>query len=210
MSTAVKYPKKSVVLGLANLSVPQIIANADHYVQSMTGNTHFPAPTPTLAAVNAQVLVLKAAFNTAQTRAKGASNIMHVELNTLKAMLKGLAGYVETMANANPANAENIINSAGMTAKKTAAHAPKVFSVVALKTPGVVRLNSKATRGASYLYEMTTDQTLQTGWANIYFGSVVKFDKSGLVSGTRYFFRVAVSIKGIVGPWSHDLSVIVP
>jgi hypothetical protein len=76
MSTTPKLPKKSVALGLSKQSVPQIIASSDHYVTSMTGNAHFPVPTPTLAAVSAQVLVLTAAYNTALTRAKGASNKM--------------------------------------------------------------------------------------------------------------------------------------
>jgi hypothetical protein len=135
---------------------------------------------------------------------------MHVELSTLKVLLKGLAGYVEVIANADPANAENIINSSGMPVKKASARPPKIFTAVAMKTPGVVRLNSKATLRASYVYEMTSDATLLTGWSTIYIGGMVKFDKAGLTTGTRYYFRVAVSIKGILSAWSHDLSVLVP
>jgi hypothetical protein len=125
-------------------------------------------------------------------------------------MLKGLAGYVETAANADPPNAENIINSSGMPVKKTPVIQPKIFTAVAMKTPGIVRLNSKATPRASYVYEMTTDPATPASWSNIYIGGIVKFDKTGLTTGTRYYFRVAVSLKGILGAWSHTLSVIVP
>jgi hypothetical protein len=210
MSTISKLPKKSTALGLSQQSVSQIITSANHYVQCMTGNVHFPAPTPTLAAVDAQILVLTAAYNVSLTRVKGAANKMHVELSTLKVLLKGLAGYVETMANADPQNAENIINSSGMPVKKTPVHQPKIFSAVAMKTPGMVRLNSKAVPRASYVYEMTTDLTNAASWTNIFIGGQVKFDKTGLTSGTRYYFRVAVSIKGVLSAWSHDLSVLVP
>ena len=167
MSTTTTLPKKSTALGLSKQSVSQILTSSNHYVQCMTGNSHFPAPSPTLAAVAAQILVLTAAYNTSLTRAKGAASKMHVELNALKVLLKGLAGYVETEANADPQNAENIILSAGMPVKKASVKLPKTFTAVAMKTPGVVRLNSKATLRATYVYEMTTDPNTASTWANI-------------------------------------------
>ncbi len=210
MSTTPKLVKKTVALGLSRLSVAQIITSSNHYVQSMTGNPNFASPAPALAIVTAQIVVLTAAYNLSLTKVKGSANKMHVELSSLKVLLKGLAGYVETVANADPANAENIINSSGMPVKKSSPRPPKVFSAVAMKTPGVVRLNSKAILRATYLYEMTTDTTLVAGWSNIYIGGDVKFDKTGLVSGTRYYFRVATSIKGILSIWSPAVNVMVP
>jgi hypothetical protein len=210
MSTKPKLVKKSVALGLSRLTVPQTIASSDHYVTCMTGNAHFPNPNPSLAVVSAQIAVLSAAYSTSLTKVKGSANKMHVELLALHVLLKGLAGYVETMANADPVNAENIINSSGMPVKKPSPKPPKIFTAVARKTPGVVRLNSKATLRASYVYEMTTDPTLASGWTNIYIGGDVKFDKTGLTSGTRYYFRVAVSIKGILSAWSPAVNVMVP
>jgi hypothetical protein len=211
MSTTPKVQKKLVALGLSKLSAPQVIANTKLYVQKMTGNTNFPTPTPSLTTVSTQLATLETAYTLSQTRVKGSVSKMKVELKALEILLKNLASYVETIANADPDNAENIINSSGMPVKKPRTVQPKLFTAVLTKIPGQVRLDSKAVnRSSCYIYQMTTDPNAATSWQTILTSNNVKDLVNGLASNTRYYFRVAVSTKGIQGAWSTPINVLMP
>ncbi|HXC04094.1 MAG TPA: fibronectin type III domain-containing protein [Bacteroidia bacterium] len=206
-----KVPKKEAALKLGKLSVAQVITTAKHYVQSMTGNTNFPAPTPALSVISAQIAALEAAVAIAQTRVRGSVGKMNTERKALTTLLLNLASYVQTIANADPENSGSIINSAGMDVKKPSQRASKTFSVVLSKTiPNAVVLNTKAVSRSSYIYEVTTDTTNPNGWTVAITSNTVKYVKTGFTSGTRYYFRVAVVTKNIQGPWSPVLNVIIP
>jgi hypothetical protein len=209
MSTKQKVKKKLVALGLSHATPPQQIVNAKHYVQSMTGNADFPSPSPTLATVSAQVAALEAAYDLSLTRARGTVGAMHVQLQTLNNLLKALAAYVENIANADPANASKIIAGAGMNEHKAPVKAPKTFTVRNGKVKGEVILNSKAVVRGTYIYEMTTDPNTASSWQAIFTGNTVRFVKTGLISATHYYFRVAVILKGVQGDWSPVLDLVV-
>ncbi|HEV7230874.1 MAG TPA: hypothetical protein VGO45_06075, partial [Bacteroidia bacterium] len=68
----------------------------------------------------------------------------------------------------------------------------------------------KAQKNAIYVYQMTTNPKNEASWTTIYKGLIAKFIKTGLTSGTRYYFRYAVILKGVQGAWSPVLSIIVP
>jgi hypothetical protein len=176
----------------------------------MTGNAHFPNPNPALSAVSAQANVLQAAYDLSQTRAKGSVGKMHLEVKKLDILLKVLAAYVESVANADPDNASIIINAAGMTEKKPTQHPPKVFSAKAGKAVGTALLNCKAQSRAVYVYQETTDPATAASWTTVYTGITAKFLKTGLISGTRYYFRYAVIIKGLQSDWSPVVNLVIP
>jgi len=91
-----------VALGTSKIPVTQLIANTRHYVTSMTGNTHFPTPSPDLASVTTQVNLLETDYNISLTRVKGSVSKMRAEQKKLIIQLKALAAYVESVANADP------------------------------------------------------------------------------------------------------------
>jgi hypothetical protein len=211
MSTIKKEPKHVAVLDLTKLTVPQILLKATNIVTKMTGNVHFPTPTPTLAAVSAAITLASDALATAQTKAKGTASPMHAAVKALEILLKQLLAYVETTANADEANGVAIIESAGMSVRKTATRKPKVFTAVNIPlSPGSVLLNTKSVPRSVYHYQMTTDPNTGSSWVTISINQVVKYIKTGLTSGTKYYFRVAVITKSIEGPWSPVLSVSIP
>jgi|GEM_PF-672389 len=210
MSTKPKMSKVLVALGLSKLTIPQLIANSKLYVQNMTGNANFTAPTPTLAAVTAQINKLEAAYMLSQTRVKGSVADMHSEQKALNILLKSLSTYVEGIANANPEQAVGVIESSGMPVKKKSVHAPKTFTVKTTATPGEVELNTKAVKKAVYTYAMTTDPNTATSWVDIIVNNDVKNTHGGLSSGTRYYFRVATTVKGIQSPWSSVINIMMP
>jgi len=209
MSTKPKVVKRLVALGTSRLSVVQLISDTRHYVTSMTANTLFPTPSPDLASITTQVNLVEADYNVSLTRVKGSVAKMRAEQKKLVILLKGLAAYVETIANANPDHALDIIASAGMAVKKSPVRKPKTFSAVNGKLKGTVMLSNKGIPRGTYIYEMTTDPNTPASWTYIYTGSNVKFTKTGLVSGTRYYFRGAISNKGIQGDWTVATDVLV-
>jgi hypothetical protein len=209
MSIASKVPIKETALLLSKQSPPQVSANASHYVQCMTGNANFPAPSPSLASVTALITALDNAYDVSLTRVRGSVSKMRVALKKLCISLKALAAYVESTANADPDNASNIIASSGMPEKKAKVRAPKGFTAKAGKLMGSVVLNTKAVKGSAYIYQMTTDPTNPASWVTICTVTKVRFTKTGLTSGTRYYFRVAVSTKSVQSDWSFVLNVLV-
>ncbi|HXC05766.1 MAG TPA: hypothetical protein VNZ86_13485 [Bacteroidia bacterium] len=205
-----KVAKKLAALYLSKLTPPQVVALAEHCVAQMTGNAHFPAPNPALSTVTAQATALSNAYNVSQTRARGTVGAMHVELKKLDVLLKLLAAYVESIANADPLNAEIIIQSAGMIVKKPAARAPKTFTAIPGKLKGQVILNTKAAKQSAYIYQITTDPNTGNSWTTVYSGTKVKFIVTGLTSATHQYFRVAYNTKGVQGNWSDPAQVLVP
>jgi hypothetical protein len=210
MTTTKKVPKVTAVLGLAKLTNPQKLVKATAIRDKMTGNSNFPNPTPTLATVTAQLDKAKASLQAAQSKAHGASSPMHADIKALLVLLDQLASYVTAVANADGENAIAITESSGMSVKKQPLRLPKTFTAVAGKTPGSVSLSTKAIKGSVYIYEMSTDPTNATLWTVISTDNKVKYTKTGLTSGTRYYFRVALITKSVQAPWSAVLNVIIP
>jgi hypothetical protein len=209
MNTKPKAPKAIAVLNLHNRSVLQTISDARHYVAQMTGNVLFPNPTPALVDLSNKINALEAAYNVALTRVKGSTLTMHTELDALRVMMKTLAAYVEGIANSNQATAANTIAAAGMIAKKRSAHVSKGFRVLMGSLSGTVKLSTTAAKRGAYIYQMCTDPANPANWVTIYTGTVLKFVKTGLTVGTRYYFRVAVCTKGVQADWSVTESILV-
>jgi hypothetical protein len=210
MSTPSKVPKEQVALGLSKLTVSQLITDTKLWTTSITGNTYFPNPSPSIATVNTQLSKLEAAYTVSQTRVKGSGVAMHSERKALELLLKSLGSYVEGVGNATPDQAAVIIDTTHMPRKKRSPHKSKVFTVETTRVPGEVMVNNKAVRNASYVYAMTTDPNTPSTWIDIISSRQVKNVHGGLISGTRYYFRTAVSIKGVLGAWSPVVNLVMP
>jgi hypothetical protein len=200
--------RKTVALLLSKKSIPEIITSSRHYVSCMTGNTHFPNPSPTLATLSVNISTVEAAYQASLSGTRGTKGLMYLQLKTLEISLKLLAAYVEATANVDAVNAENIIQSSGMQVKKASVRQPKIFCAKPGKIEGDVILNSKAVKRGAYIYQMTKDPSHTIGWNDVYKGLHVKCNIQGLVLGQLYFFRVAVIDKNGMGAWSHAISFI--
>jgi hypothetical protein len=207
MSTTTHIRKWQIALRLARLSTPQLLANARHYVDSMTGNPYFPSPTPDLASIAAQITVLNDAYVLSLERTIGTVAAMHVQRDILCLKLKSLAAYVEHVANADPVNGSTIIQKAGMPEKRHMTRAPKVFSATIGTVKGQVILDSKAVKGGVYIYQISTSNGVQKKWDTIITSSSVRHKLMGLTSSTTYFFRVGVVDRGLPQNWSPVLQV---
>ena len=118
MATATTKPRHVSAV----LKLPRRVKNIGSYTTSllaaMTGNASFPSPNPPLATVQTDLDAFNAAEATALTRAKGSAEARNAKLLVLRDDLHHLLDYVQGVANANPASADAIIQSAGMAVRR--------------------------------------------------------------------------------------------
>jgi hypothetical protein len=209
MSGNSKVNKCTVALFLSRKSIPQLIQDAKSYVDQMTGNANFPNPVPSLASVTTLINNLEAAYTLNQTRAMGANANMRYEAGVLKLSLKALGIYVEFTGNQSPDHAQDIIQSSGMRLKKVSIKPPRVFSVKPGPVPGSVKLDTKAVKRGSYNYQATTTPNDPNSWKELYQGTRVKFQATGLKSGNTYSFRTCTVDKNGKGAWSVTITTII-
>jgi hypothetical protein len=200
---------RKVALLLSKKTVEQKFQYARAVVIAMTGNNHFPTPSPALSVITTDANNLETAYIAAQTRAKGTTAQKNAMAKVLQLSLQALAHYVETIANADPNNAEAIITSAGMQMKKPAVHAPRILHVVA-SSKGQVTLTCPVTKNASYRWDVAIgDPTIEANWKMLVEVKQSKVIQNGLISGTLYHFRQwTIGLKGL-GPVSQIVSTTV-
>jgi hypothetical protein len=133
----------------AVLKMPRRVGAVALYAQSIINginkNLTFPAPTPTIAAVEADLAAFIAAEAVAETRAKGAADARNAKLAQLRVDLEYLAAYVQLVADAAPpATAAAMIESAALFVKKVGSHTKGKRRILraplpALRVPGQPR-----------------------------------------------------------------------
>ena len=209
-----------VALLLNNKNADSKVEYNKNVITSITGNSFFSAPSPTLAAVTAA----NNTFENANTAAKNGGKSQVSARNAAEAVIDNLmlqlANYVESVANAAAASggdAMAIINSAGMDYKKgkSASVLPASPQNVTAKTTqneGEIELRWEKVIGEHvYVLEMTTDPSVVGArmvtplpgalnpvvWTQMRILTQTKYTVSGLTSGTKYAFHVyAVGSKG--------------
>jgi hypothetical protein len=195
----------------AVLKLPRRVKNIGAYASSilaaMTDNASFPTTTPPLATVQTDLAAFNAAEATALTRAKGAAEARNAALQTLHDDLLHLMNGVQAAANANPANADAIIQSAGMAVRKVTLHTKGPLTVALGTVSGSVKLVAKAVASrACYEWQYSTDQKT---WTEVPPTLQAKTEIDGLLTATAYFFRFRGVIKTGTGDWSQVVSLLV-
>ncbi|MCO6499837.1 MAG: hypothetical protein J5I47_05595 [Vicingus serpentipes] len=197
--------KWKVVLGLASQSVPQKIDQARLIIESMSDNDYFPNPTPKLIDVSKKVAELQKAYTLSRDAGKEQTADMHTKSFNLDIDLIALGNYVQDTANKDNEIGDVIIFSAGMDVKKDAGAKKRTFNVVNTATDGRVKLQTISEGRAAYVWEYSLDQEDWTsGGVTTQASTVI----NGLLSGKRYYFRVA-SITDEQGPWLGPINLIV-
>jgi hypothetical protein len=197
---------------VATLKMPHpiltLIALAKAVVQALTGNTSFPNPDPPLATVTSAIADLEAAQAVVQTRAKGAVQARATKRAALVALLHGLLAYVQKVADANLANAPQLIASAGMGTRKVAVRPPRVFAAKHGSLSGSVSLVSPTGGkrvGYEWQYSADGGKTWQEARATLRADTTV----TGLVPGSTYLFRGRVVDKTGDTDWCPPVSLMV-
>jgi hypothetical protein len=206
MSSTPKVKRTTAVLKMPTRKA-LVGAYATSIVNAMTGNALLPQPVPPLATVSADLAAYEAAEATALTRVKGAAVTRNEKYVTLHGDLEHIMAYVQSVADANPGNAQSIIESAGFAVRKATSHLKGAITVAAGPVPGAVKLVAKAiaTR-ASYEWQFSTDQKT---WTNAPSTLQAKAAIVGLTSGTVYYFRFRGVTKAGEGAFSQVVQLLV-
>jgi hypothetical protein len=188
--------------------VKNVITFAQNVATAMTGNPHFPSPTPTLATFQADVAALNTAETAVLSRAKGAVETRNARLAVVRTDLDNLRSYVQGVAaQASPSDAEAIIESAGLTIRKVTARNKPALAAKQGSVSGTVTIAAKAVaKRAVYTWEYSTDQKT---WTTLPETFQAKTGVSGLTAATTYYFRVQSMTKEGLGTWGDVVSLLV-
>jgi hypothetical protein len=175
---------------------------------AMTQSDWFPKPPLPYARFARHIADARQASAAALNRTHGLATEQRAKVEIVRKGLQQLKAYVQLVADANPASAAVIIESAGMSVKNSRGRGKNVFLVVPGSLPGTVVLTvERAADRASYEAEWSLDQET---WTSV--GSVLRSKRviSGLPSRRRVFVRARAVTKNGGGKWSDVGSVIVP
>ena len=203
---------KSVHRSLAILKLPKVVAQiitfAQNVLTAMTNNPKFPSPSPALTLLSAAITALGLAEATALTRAKGAATTRNDKKAALVALMQQLRTYVQTVADADPENSANIIQSAGFAVKKTTVHKPRTFEVVQGAVSGTAKVVCpSAGHRASYDWEYSADGGKT--WVGLPSSLQAKTSITGLAQGSTVQVRYRAVTKAGVGDWSQPTSLFI-
>lgn len=195
--------KLQIVLNLKGRSNAEILTDADHFITSMTGNTHFSA-----ADIVAHLAVVKTAINNLRTAMNAPTSDtktddIAIARDALDRSLVKLAGKVEDVANdpATPdANRVDIAHGAGMNVKNYAHPQRHTFAASNGNISGTVHLVAQGGANA-HEWQYTTDIVNYTGRVAIPSTTKANTDIANLTKKTDYAFFHKAIIAGSDTDW---------
>jgi hypothetical protein len=208
MTTTTKQAHKPIVSLKLPTPVAMLIAYGRTVVTKMTGNPYFPSPTPSLAQLTASIDGLATAETAALGRAKGAATTRNERKAALVTELKQLKAYVQSVADAAPAeNAASIIESAGLVVRKTATRHARTFTATAGPVSGTATLRAASAGRASYDWQYSTDGGKT--WISVAGTLQAKTAMTALTPGATVQFRYRTLTRTGEGDWSQPVALVI-
>lgn len=204
-----------VKLNLKGLSITEKIAKGRQIVAALTGNPSFPNPQPALDAVTTALDELEASnadLQASRQSTTAKTSINHQKEDAVEAILRQLAGFVESVSGDD----EPKILSAGMSVRSAATpthvhEVPAALGLTGGDHEGQLDAHWDTVKGAkSYVIQQSTEPTNAASWVHAAVSPKSSATISGLVSGTRYWFRVAAVMSGGQSGWSDPATKIAP
>jgi hypothetical protein len=201
-------------VGVDGLSVPAKIQYARRLAAAITGNPNFPTPTPTVAAMTTGADGLETLFNEAQAArliSKTKTGLQDDQNAAVDMLINQLANYVDNVSNGDA----TVIESAGFATRATPTPvgelpAPSDVQVKPSEFPGSANVSWSAIRGArAYTIERAEDAP------NLVFSVIGTSTKkktalNSMVSGKKYWFRVAAIGAAGQSAWSDPVPLFAP
>jgi hypothetical protein len=189
-------------------SAPALILKTHGILEAMGDNPWFPSPTPSLAAVASALAVLEEAQVAKLSRTRGTRQVRDEKRTALRKLLRQLATYVQSVADANPEHAASIIESSGMSVKRTAVQhkAPFALELGPVSGSVVPKVRSAGDR-AMYAWQWSSDAGFT--WNTEPSTRVAQTVIERLPVGKRCWFRYRVTTKDGEQNWSQSLSIVV-
>jgi len=205
-----------VILNMKNIRrIGDFITKAKLIRKLMLGNAYFPSPPVALAdggTFDNDIKALELAEVNAQTRAKGTAETRDLKKSIVLNDMHLLQGYVQSIADGNPVQAETIVSGSGFEMKIAAARSKNEFSAVNTKVSGTIKLivNVKKVTGgnkrASFKWQKSSDNIIWMELPTTLKGSTLV---SALTPATYMYFRFLVVLKDGESSWSEPVKVLV-
>jgi hypothetical protein len=204
-----------IKVGVDKMSVPTEIQFARQVVLDMTSNPNFASPAPALAAITSAATALETAYNTAQTarqNAKTQTSIAQAKKAALDLLLMQEASYIQNVTAGDKAK----IESSGFSVRNPATPignlpAPTDVELAPSRNSGTVDMKWRGVRGAdSYIVERALDSSGKLLWGTALTTTKSKATVNSMVSGSKYWFRVAGIGAAGQGAWSDAIAKIAP
>lgn len=173
-------------------------------VTRMTGNPDFPDPPVLLTDVEDHIDELAKAEEHAHKGPKGAAQERNVKLGVVRADMRLLREYVQSVCERDMSRAAALIEGAGMSVQRSRARAKEPFAVKHGKAPGTLKIQVKAIGRGAYYWQMSTDQA---SWASLPDTYQASTTVSGLTEGTIYYFRFRTLSKHGLSAWSDAVAI---
>ncbi|MBI4946090.1 MAG: hypothetical protein HY840_06790 [Bacteroidetes bacterium] len=213
-------PKTVITKVIAVLNMRKVqtmgafIAKAKLIRQSMKANISIWFPNAPVALADngvfdTDIKALDTAQTAADTRVKGAAQTRNDKKAVVLNDLHLLLAYVQTIADANPKNAETIVISSGFDVKHLGTHGKEAISVKPKKgESGTMIATVKKVEGAiANLWEYSTDEGKT--WIDMDASSKGKTEITGLTPGSKLIVRNRPVLRKGKGTWIQSAIVIV-
>jgi len=193
--------KIAVALGLPR-KVADLLVYAQVIHDAIAANPKsLPSPSPALSVLQTDIDTATNKQAIAKTRVAGAVTDRDLAIKALKVDLNNERAYVELVANADPANAAQIVEDAGMKLHQAHARDKPPLAVKAGVTSGTVQVVAKATKGAKANdWQMSTDGGKT--WVDIPSTTKATTTVANLTPATTVQFRQRVLTKAGLSDWS--------
>jgi hypothetical protein len=203
-----KIPKVARTLAVLLLPkpVPAIITLGNHIITSMSNNANFP--NIDLGPVKTAMTALGVSESAALARTKGSVATRNENRAVLVSELELVKAAVQKIADANPENALSIIQSAGMSIRKTATRKKRVFEALPGPVSGSVKVVvPSAGQRVAYAWQYSTDGGKT--WVDLPITVQAKTAVSNLQPLTTVSFRYRTAGKAGETDWSAAISIVV-
>ncbi len=208
MTTTIKTTHRALVALSLPKPVPALLLYAQNVVTRTTGNPLFPNAAPLLATVGAAIADLQAAEAAALSRIKGAAAARNEKRKALIAALQQLRAHIQQTVDADEANGPAIIESAGVSIRKTPTHRARVFAAKPGRISGVATLvTASAGHRASYEWQYSADGGKT--WVVLPPTLQAKTSVTGLAPGAVVEFKYRAVTKAGADDWSAPVSLTV-
>ncbi len=200
-------PRVYAALLLKNRTPAQRVTLGFLMFNSMNGNLLFITPFPTLLELQTVTVSLQNAIVAAEGGTTAAKGLLVMAINDFDTIAVRMQEYVQSVANANPADAATTIQSSGLTLSKTPEKHPvpapvAIIAAIFTNVTGTILVKWSAAKYARvYQLFMTTTPNVANSWTLVSTTTKRKFTVANLASNTRFYFRlVSIGVSGASAP----------
>lgn len=181
-------------LGVSRITPASLLVRTRNLVSKLTGNVHFPTPTPVLAEVTSAADTLETTINAHEAN-PGPLEVLdrNLAVEKVRGLYNDLGAYVQAASNGDL----DIIKTSGLAVRKASSPlgllpAPKQMMALPSLYPGRIDISWGGVRGRS-IYEPEIcegDPNVESNWRVLFLTTKNRHSVQGLKSDTVYHFRV--------------------